>query len=132
MIPLKENNLEQQEQLHDVKGKCFTKIQKMAEKINALEKHLEIVSQTNLRMESLQTKIKEIDKWMNMEKNVSSILPIVKAYDIRLHTLAINEYKELDPKFKERARKSLVGMMDVHDRSIYDVQRYIQCPEINF
>ena len=44
MIPLKENILEQQEQLYDVKVKCFTEIQKMAKKVKALEKHLEIVS----------------------------------------------------------------------------------------
>ena len=63
----------------------------MAEKVKALEKHLEIVSHINLKMESLQAKIKELDKWSNMEKNVLSSLPAVKAYDIRLHTLATNE-----------------------------------------
>ena len=62
MTPLKENILEQQEQLHDVKMECFTKIQKMADKVKVLEKHLEIVSQINLKMESLQVKIGEIDK----------------------------------------------------------------------
>ena len=44
MILLKEKILEQQEQLHDVKVECFTKIQKMREKVKALEKHLDIVS----------------------------------------------------------------------------------------
>jgi hypothetical protein len=44
MIPLKENILEKLEKLHDVKVECFTEIQKMAEKVKALEKHLEIVS----------------------------------------------------------------------------------------
>jgi hypothetical protein len=44
MIPLEENILEQQEKLHDVKVECFTEIQKMEEKVKALEKHLEIVS----------------------------------------------------------------------------------------
>jgi hypothetical protein len=44
MIPLKENILEHQEQLHDVKVECFSKIQKMTEKIKSLEKHIEIVS----------------------------------------------------------------------------------------
>ena len=53
IIPLKENILEQQEQLHDVKVECFTEIQKMVEKVKSLEKHLRIVSQTNLKMESL-------------------------------------------------------------------------------
>ena len=56
-ILLKGNILEQQEKLHDVKVECFTKIQKMAETVKALEKHLEIVSQTNSKMESLQNKI---------------------------------------------------------------------------
>ena len=60
----------------------------MAEKVKALKKHLEIVSQINLKIESLQTKIEELHKWRNMEKNVSSSLLAVKAYDIKLHTLA--------------------------------------------
>ena len=50
LIPIKENILEQQEQLHDVKVECFTKIQKMEEKVKYLEKHLEIVSQINLSL----------------------------------------------------------------------------------
>ena len=53
LVPLQENILDQQERLHDVKVECFTEIQKMAEKVKALEKHLEIVSQTSLKMESL-------------------------------------------------------------------------------
>ena len=104
MIPLTDNILEQQEQRHDVKVECFTEIQKMAEKVKALEKHLEIVSQTNLKMESLQTKIEDLDKLRNMEKNVPSSLPTVRAYDIRIHTLATNECKELASKFKEKER----------------------------
>jgi hypothetical protein len=83
-------------------------------------------------MESLQTKIEELDKWRNMEKNVPSGLPAVKAYDIRLLSLATNECQELASKFKERARQSLAGMMDVYDKSVYDVQRYLQWPVINF
>ena len=115
---LKEKIIEQQEKLHDVKVECFTKIQKMAKKVKYLEKHLEIVSQANLRMESLQTKIKELDKWRTMEKNVPSSLPVVKAYDIRLYTTTTNECQELDSKFEERVRQSLLGMMDVYDQSI--------------
>ena len=57
IIPLKENILEKQEKLHYVKVKCFTEIQKMDEKVKDLEKHLEIMSQINLKMESLQVKI---------------------------------------------------------------------------
>ena len=63
----------------------------MAKKVKDLEKHLEIVSQINQKMESLQTKIEKVDKWRNMEKSVPSGLPAIKAYDIRLHTLATNE-----------------------------------------
>ena len=83
---------------------CFTEIQKMAEKVKALEKHLEIVSQTNMKMEYLQTKIEELDKWRNMDKNVQSSLPAVKDYDIRLHTFDTKECQELASKFEERAR----------------------------
>ena len=67
-------------------------------------------------MESLQDKIEEIDKWRKMEKNVPSSLPLVKTYDIILHTLATNECQELASRFKENARQSLVGMMDVYEK----------------
>ena len=90
------------------------------------------MSQINLKMESLQVKIEELDKWRNMEKSVPSSLPTVKYYYIRLHTLATNECQELASKFEEKVRQSLAGMMDVYEKSIYDVQRYIQWPEINF
>ena len=70
MIPLKENILEQQEQLHDVKMECFTEIQKMVDKMKMVEKHLEIVSQTNQRMRALQAKIEDLDEWRNKKKNV--------------------------------------------------------------
>ena len=104
----------------------------MAEKLKALEKHLKIVSLVNLKMEALQVKIKELDKWRNTKKNIPSILPTIKYYDIKLHTLARNECQELASKFEEKVRQSLVGMMDVYEKSIYDVQRYLQCPNINF
>ena len=67
-----------------------------------------------------------------MEKNVLSILPIVKDYDIRLHILDSNECQELASKFKEKERKSLAGMMDVYDKSVYDVKRYLHWPKISF
>ena len=63
MTPLKVSILEQQEQLHDVKMECFTEIQKMAEKVKMVERHLEIVSQINQKMRSLQVKIEDLDKW---------------------------------------------------------------------
>lgn len=53
LVPLKENILEQQEQLHDLKVECFTEIKKMEDKVKSLEKHIEIVSQINQKMESL-------------------------------------------------------------------------------
>ena len=34
--------------------------------------------------------------------------------------------------FEEKVSQSLAGMMHVYEKSIYDVQRYIQWPEINF
>jgi hypothetical protein len=79
----------------------------MAEKVKYLDKHLEIVSQINLKMESLQAKIEELDKWRNMEKNVPSSLPVVKSYDIRLHTLSTNECQELASKFEEKGGRVL-------------------------
>ena len=62
IILLKENILEQQEKLHDVKVECFTKTQKMVEKVKTMEKHLKIVSKINLKMEFLQGKIEDLDK----------------------------------------------------------------------
>ena len=47
MTSLKEIILQQQENLHDVKMECFTTIQKMVDKMKMVQKHLEIVSQTN-------------------------------------------------------------------------------------
>jgi hypothetical protein len=105
----------------------------MAEKVKSLEKHLEIVSQITLKiLESLQAKIRNLDKWRNKEKNVPNSLPAVKAYDIRLHTLATNECQQRASKLEEKVRQSLARMMDVYEKSIYDVQIYLQWPEINF
>ena len=120
LVPLKENIMDKQEKINDVKVECFTKIQKMEDKVKALEKHLEIVSQISQRMESLHTKIQELDRWRNKEKNVPSVLPIIKSYDIRLHTLATNECQELDSKFEEKDKKSLERIMDVYDKLVQD------------
>ena len=67
-----------------------------------------------------------------MEKSVPSSLPTVKTYDIKLYTLAMNECQELASKFQEKSRQNLEGMMELYEKSIYDIQRYIQWPEINF
>ena len=67
-----------------------------------------------------------------MEKNVPSGLLGIKAYDIRLHTLATNECQEMDSKFEEKVKQSIVGIMNVYDKSIQDIHNYLQWPKINF
>ena len=91
MTLLKENIIEQQEHLHDIKMECFTKIQRIEDKVKDLEKHLEIVPQINLKMESLQVKIEELDKWRSIEKNIPSSFPVIKTYDTNFHTLPTSE-----------------------------------------
>ena len=46
--------------------------------------------------------------------------------------LTQHECQEWASKFEEKARQNIAGMMELYEKSIYDVQRYIQCPEINF
>ena len=75
----------------------------MDEKVKSLEKHLQIVSEINLKMESLQVKIEDLDRWRNIEKIVPSSLPVVNTYDIRMHTLAMNECQELASKFIKKS-----------------------------
>ena len=82
-------------------------------------------------MKSLQDKIEDLDQWSNIEKNVPSILPVIKIYDISVHTLAIIECQDLASRSEENARKNIAGMMDLYEKSIYDIQRYIQWPKIN-
>ena len=100
---------------------CFTEIQKMDDKVKVLEKHLEIVSQINLKMESLQAKIEKLDKWTSIENNVPSSLPVIKTYDISLRTLDTSECQELASRFEEKDRQNLEGMMDLYEKSIYDI-----------
>ena len=69
LIPLKENILEQYEQLHDVKVECFTEIQMMVEKVKDIEEHLKIVPQINLKMESLKTNIEEYETGIPLANN---------------------------------------------------------------
>ena len=59
-----------------------------------------------------------------MENNVPSSLPVIKSYDISFHTLATTECQFLASRFEENARQNLVGM-DLYEKSIYDIQRYI-------
>ena len=88
----------------------------MDDKVNVLEKHLEVVSQINLKMESLQVNIEELDKWRSIETNVRSSLLVVKTYDIKLHTLATSECQELAFKFEEKAIQNLAGMMELYEK----------------
>ena len=82
-------------------------------------------------MRFLQIKIEDLDKWKSMEKNVPSSLPAIKSYDIRLHTLATTKCQDLAFRFEENARQNIAGMMGLYEKYIYDIQRYIQCLEIN-
>jgi hypothetical protein len=61
-----------------------------------------------------------------MEKNVPSSLPLIKTYDISLHALATSECQELASIFEKNDRQNLPGMMELYEKSIYDIQRYIQ------
>ena len=82
-------------------------------------------------MRDLQAKIEDLEEWRNMENNVPSSLPVIKSYDISVHTLATTECQDLASRFEENAKKDLVGMMDLYEKSIYDIQRYNQWPKIN-
>ena len=83
-------------------------------------------------MRNLQEKIIELDKWKSIEKDIPSSLPSVKSYDITVYSMAMEECQDLASRFKENARKNLEGMMDLYEKSTYDIQRYIQGPKINF
>ena len=76
-------------------------------------------------MESLQVKIEELDKWRSIENNVASSLPVIKTYDIGLHTLDTSECREIASGFEERGRQNLARMMDLYKKSLYNIQRYI-------
>jgi hypothetical protein len=67
-----------------------------------------------------------------MEKNVPSILLMIKSYDISLYTMDTCECQELASRFEENARQNPVRMMELYKKYIYDIQRYIQWPKVNF
>ena len=46
---------------------------------------------------------------------------MIKSYDINFHTLATSECQELASRFEENARQNLAGMMDLYEKSIYDI-----------
>ena len=58
---------------------CFDKVKKMADKVKMIEKHLDIVSQTHLKMRDLQEKIIELDEWRSTNKDIPNSLPSVKS-----------------------------------------------------
>ena len=98
---LKESILIEQKLLHDAKTECFVEVRKIVDMLKALEKHLKVASQIHRSVESLQSKIEELEEWRNLGKNVSNGLPILKSYDIRIHTLATHECQKLVSKFEE-------------------------------
>ena len=104
----------------------------MGDKVKMVEKHLEIVSQINQNMRSLQVKIEDLDRWRSIENNVPSSLTMIKSDDVILHILATSECRELTSRFEEKVRQNLAGMMELYEKSIYDIQIYIQWPEIYF
>ena len=111
---------------------CFDKVKKMVDNVKVIEKHLDIVSQTYQRMRNLQEKIIELNEWRSTEKDIPSSLPLVKGYDIIVYSMATEECQDLASRFEENSRKDLAGMMDLYEKSTYDIQRYVQWPETNF
>ena len=83
-------------------------------------------------MRDLQAKIVELEEWRITEKNIPSSLSMIKSYDITVHSMATRECQDLASKFEENARKDLARMMDLYEKCIFDIQRYIQWPRINF
>ena len=83
-------------------------------------------------MRDLQGKIIELDEWRSTKRDIPNSLPSVKSYDITVYSMATEECQDLASRFEENARKDLAGMMDLYEKTTYDIQRYIQWPEINF
>jgi len=83
-------------------------------------------------MRDLQEKIIELDEWRSTKRYIPSSLPSVKSYDITVYTMATEECQDLASLFEENARKDLAGMMDLYEKNTYDIQIYVQWPEINF
>ena len=103
----------------------------MVDTIKALERHLENASRINQNMESFWVKIEELDRQRNIENNDLSGSLRIKAYDIILHTLAIDECQEFSLKFKEKVKQSLTGIMKVYIEIVQDIEKDVHCPKIN-
>ena len=56
----------------------------------------------------------------------------LKAMTLQFTPWPRRECQYLASRFEENARKDLAGMMDLYEKTTYDIQRYIQWPEINF
>ena len=97
----------------------------MVDKVKMIEKHLDIVSQTHQKMRDLQEKIIELDEWRSTKRDIPNSLPSVKSYDITMYTMATEECQDLASQFEENARIDLAGMMDLYEKTTYDIQRYI-------
>ena len=98
----------------------------MADKVKMIEKHLDIVSQTHQKMRDFQGKIIELNEWRSTKRDNPNSLPLVKSYDITIYSMATEECQDLASRFEENARKDLAGMMDLYEKTTYDIQRYIQ------
>ena len=130
--PLRATILNQHAKLYDVRMECFDKVKKMADKVKMIEKHLDIVSQTHQKMRDLQGTIIELDECISTKRDIPNSLPSIKSCDITVYSMAMEECQDLASRFEENARKDLVGMMDLCEKTTYDIQRYIKWPEINF
>jgi hypothetical protein len=83
-------------------------------------------------MKDLQGKIIELDEWRSTKRDILNSLPSVKSYDIIVYCMATEECQDLASRFEENAKKDLAGMMELYENTTYDIQIYIQWPEINF
>ena len=124
--PLRATILDQHENLYDVRMECLDKVKKMVDKVKIIEKHLDIVCQTHQKMRDLQGKIIELDEWRSTKRDIPNSLPLVKSYDITVYSMATKECQDLASRFEENARKDLSEMMDLYEKTTYDIQRYIK------
>ena len=79
-------------------------------------------------MRDLQEKIVELKEWNSSEKKIPSSLPIIKIYDITVHSMATMECQDLASRFKENARKNL----HMTSKGIFNGQRSISRMNIQF
>ena len=128
--PLRATILDQHSKLYDVRMECFDKVKKMVDKVK-IEKHLNIVSQTHQKMRDLQGKIIELDEWRSTKRDIPNSLPLVKSYDITVYSMATEECQDLASRFEENARKDLARMIDLNEKTTYDIQRYIHMRSIS-